>query len=178
MSFHSVAATDVEEIRHLFTVTFTDSESQQEGDLIGKLIYELITETVPMDWYGFMVEEEGSAVGAIIFSRLSFESDIEVFILAPVAVMTAYQGRGIGQSLIKYGIEKLRGMGVEMVVTYGDPSFYTKVGFQQITEETIQAPLTLSMPFGWMAQSLTGDVVDPISGPCRCVKALHKQVYW
>jgi hypothetical protein len=34
-----------------------------------------------------------------------------------------------------------------MVLTYGDPSFYCKVGFGVVTEKIVPAPLTLTMHY-------------------------------
>lgn len=43
--------------------------------------------------------------------------------MAPVAVGTAHQGKGIGQRLTTHGLDGLRQEGVNIVVTYGDPGF-------------------------------------------------------
>lgn len=178
MNLQPLNSSDAREIAQLFNTTFSESEGDEEGVLIGDLAYELIMEAESADRYGFVAVDEGKIVGAIIFSRLTFESDIEAFILAPVAVLTAYQGKGIGQKLIQYGIEQMRRSSVELLVTYGDPRFYCKLGFEPITEAMIQAPLTLSMPEGWLAQTLTGASLAPIPGRTQCVKALNKPVYW
>jgi len=34
------------------------------------------------------------------------------------------------------------------------------VGFQQISEDIVKAPLKLTQPEGWLAQSLQSDVID------------------
>jgi predicted N-acetyltransferase YhbS len=67
---------------------------------------------------------------------------------------------------------------VNVAVTYGDPSFYSKVGFQTLSENVIQAPLKLSMPFGWLGQSLTGDSIPNIDERPVCVKEFNDPVYW
>lgn len=167
-----------EEIKSLFTTVFSDSEGQSEGILIGNLAYELMTETDRKDLYGFVAIEDIKIIGCIFFSRLSFESDICAFILSPVAVHTEHQGKGIGQQLIKYGIMRLKDEGVELVMTYGDPDFYSKVGFKPVEEEIVKAPLPLTYPGGWLGQSLVSNSIDPIGGPSSCVKALGKPEYW
>ncbi len=63
-------------------------------------------------------------------------------------------------------------------MTYGDIRFYSKVGFTAINEERIQAPLTLSYPEGWLAQSLTGKAITPISGKPTCLEAIANPIYW
>jgi len=64
------------------------------------------------------------------------------------------------------------------VVTYGDPSFYSKVGFQPLSENVIQAPLMLSMPEGWLGQSLTKEPIPTVNDRPRCVKEFNDPVYW
>ena len=167
-----------EEIKSLFTAVFSDSEGQSEGILIGSLADELMTETDKKDLYGFVAIEHEKIIGCIFFSRLTFESSIRAFILSPVAVHTDHQGKGIGQQLINYGIKRLKDEGVELVMTYGDPDFYSKVGFKPVKEETIQAPIQLTYPEGWLGQSLVSNSVDPIAGQPSCVKALNKPEYW
>jgi len=60
---------------------------------------------------------------------LTFESEVNAFLLGPVAIHTSYQGKGIGQKLINFGLNTLKENGVELAFTYGDPNFYSKVGF-------------------------------------------------
>jgi len=166
------------EIKSLFTKVFSDSESESEGILIGNLAYELITETDKKDLYGFVATEHERIIGCIFFSRLTFESDICAFILSPVAVHTDHHGKGVGQKLINYGIKILKDEGVELIMTYGDINFYSKVGFNHVEEETIKAPLPLSYPEGWLGQSLVSNSVESIAGHSACVKALSKPEYW
>ena len=52
------------------------------------------------------------------------------------------------------------------------------MGFQQISEDIVKAPLKLTQPEGWLAQSLQSDVIDAMVGSSVCVKALNKQEYW
>jgi putative acetyltransferase len=165
-------------IKNLFTTVFSDSEGQSEGTLIGNLAYELMTETDSKDLYGFVAVEHEIIIACIFFSRLTFQSGIRAFLLSPVAVHTDYQGKGIGQQLINDGLKRLKDEGVELVMTYGDPNFYAKVGFHPVKEETIKAPLPLTYPEGWLGQSLMGNSVTPIAGRPSCVKALNKPAYW
>jgi len=101
-----------------------------------------------------------------------------VFILSPVAVKTDQQGKGIGQKLLKHGLDEIRNNGVQVAMTYGDPNYYSKVGFQQISEDFAQAPFKLTYPEGWLAQSLTGQSLEPILGASSCVAALNDPSIW
>ncbi|MGF1731782.1 GNAT family N-acetyltransferase [Photobacterium kasasachensis] len=178
MNYCQYEPSQTEEIIGLFTHTFSDSEGEAEGKLIGELVKELIETTDNNDLYVFVANDNNIVVGSILFTRLMFESDKQVFLLAPVAVRTDYQGQGIGQELIKVGLQAIKNQGTELAFTYGDPAFYSKVGFRQVTEEQFKAPLSLSYPHGWLAQSLTKQELTPIAGGSICVPAFNKQALW
>ncbi|WP_064608275.1 GNAT family N-acetyltransferase [Photobacterium sp. J15] len=167
-----------EEIKQLFCNTFSDSEGETEGKLIGDLAYDLIDITDSNDLFIFVATENKKIIGSIIFSRLTFETQISAFLLGPVAVQTAKHGKGVGQALINFGLQTLKDHGVQLAFTYGDPNFYSKVGFAHVSEEQIKAPLALTYPEGWLAQSLVSEKVAPIKGNSSCVEAISKPVYW
>jgi len=98
--------------------------------------------------------------------------------LAPVAVSTAYQGRGIGQTLIQFGLSELKNRSAGVAITYGDPAFYSKAGFQPLSEAVIQAPLPLSMPEGWLGQSLINKTLPILKSRPSCVQAFDNPDYW
>ncbi len=167
------------EIVALFTATFANSEGAEEGNLIGGLVREMLATLPEDDMTVFCALEDGALVGTIVFTRLSFPSDNRwVVLLSPVAVATSAQGRGVGQALIRHGLHRLRRDGVDVAVTYGDPSFYGRIGFQPVTELVVPAPLTLQFPVGWQAQSLTEQPLEPLPGPSRCVAPLDNPDLW
>jgi len=166
------------EIQALYTRTFTDSENREEGELIAQLVLNIMNETDEDDIYGFVAAENEQPIGCIFFTRLSFDSSVVAFLLSPVAVHTSYQGKGIGQTLINYGLEQLKTNAVGLAFTYGDPNYYSQVGFQQISEELIQAPFNLSQPQGWLCQNLNGGAIEAQPGRSRCVKAFADPDIW
>ena len=139
--FDHIGSTDEQTVCLFYESVFAESEGLDEGALIGGLVEELIKTTSKQDMHGYVALKEGELVGCIIFSRLIFDSNIQAFILSPVAVHSRYQGQGIGQALIQYGIEQLRAKGVELLMTYGDPNFYSKVGFLPVSVDTIRTSL-------------------------------------
>lgn len=168
----------IEEINKLFVKTFSDSEGESEGLVIGELTNNFMTSTDANDFYCFVATENDEIIGGVIFSRLTFKSDIKAYILSPMATSTKHQGKGIGQKLINFGLNILKENGVELAITYGDINFYSKVGFNVISEEIVKAPLKLSYPEGWLGQSLVSDKIDPIAGKSYCVEALNKPDLW
>lgn len=178
MNYAIYNSSQIKEIKQLFQQTFSDSEGETEGKVIGDLACNLMQQTKAKDLFVFVATEKEKIVASIIFSRLTFEDNTNAFLLAPVAVHTKYHGKGVGQALINFGLNILREQGVTLAFTYGDIRFYSKVGFSIINESIIKAPLPLSYPEGWLGQSLTGGEVQVIAGLTRCVKALNHKVYW
>ncbi len=178
MKYSKYNPSKVKEINDLFIKTFSDSEGKSEGLIIGELTNRFMTKTDANDFYCFVATEEDEIVGGVFFSRLTFESNIKAYILSPMATSTKYQGKGIGQKLINFGHNILKENGVELVITYGDINFYSKVGYNIISEEIVPAPLKLSYPEGWLGQSLVSDTIESIAGKSYCVEALNQADLW
>ena len=154
-----------------------------DGVSVEALAEDLVVSTPAVDICGFVALDGEEVVATIIFSRLTIEesrsSSSLSFLLSPVAVHTSYQGRGIGQGLIRFGLESLKTEGVKCVITYGDPGFYGKVGFRAISPDQVQPPFPLSQPLGWLGQNLVdADGIDSLKGKCRCVSAFNDPRYW
>lgn len=169
---------NTQEVITLFTDVFSDSETVEEGKLIGDLVGNMIATTESNDLFGFVAIAEDSIVGCIFFSRLTLPEDKVAFILSPVAIATKHQGKGLGQELINHGIAHLKSLNVDLLFTYGDPGFYSKLGFKHIGEDVIQAPLKLSHPEGWLAQSITDTPIVTMNGSSYCINALNDPRYW
>jgi putative acetyltransferase len=162
----------------LFKSVFATSDGKAEGALIGKLAADLFETTVDGDLFNYVAVDGDCVVASIFFTRLEFDNNCDSYILGPVAVRSDRQREGIGQALISHGLSDLTDRGVDFVLTYGDPNFYRKVGFQQISPATIKAPFRLSQPDGWLGQSLSGTSFETLTGSCTCVNAFKNPVYW
>ena len=167
-----------QEVIKLFTEVFSASENESEGQLIGDLVSDLIATTESKDLIGFVAISNNRIVGCIFFSRFVVPGDETAFLLSPVAVATSEQSTGIGQQLINYGRNHLKSLKVDLAFTYGDPGYYSKSGFNRISENIVKAPFELSQPEGWLAQSLDGNPVKAMRGSTKCVEALSDQKYW
>lgn len=168
-----------DQVALLFKRTFTDSEGAEEGAVIHDLAHALLTTTPEDALRVFVAEEDGTLTACAIFTRLRFASDPRAaFLLSPMAVATAHQGQGVGQELIRYALKTLRAEGVDVAVTYGDPNFYGRVGFEPVSTDTVPAPQPLNMPEGWIAQSLKDAPLTPLASPSVCVPALDRPDVW
>lgn len=179
MQFTSSSRDRAEELAALYRTTFTNSEGAEEGQLIGKLVEDILSTTAENDMFAFSAIKDGQIVGAIIFTRMTFaEDERTVFLLSPVAVATSHQGKGLGQELLRHGLDHLRENGVDIALTYGDINFYARVGFAQISEDIASAPQPLQYPQGWLGQSLDGQDFTPLKGASTCVPAFDNPQYW
>lgn len=178
MKFTEYSESDRQEIEVLFTRTFSNSEGESEGKLIGHLVHQLMKDTKTDDLFGFIATDQEQIVGCIFFTKLSFDSSTKAFMLSPVAVDTDHQGKGVGQKLIRFGIERLRELGVQLIFTYGDPNYYSKVGFEHVPQEIAEAPFALAHPEGWLGQSLDGGSIALPLGQAFCVGAFNDPRYW
>ncbi|MBE3639421.1 GNAT family N-acetyltransferase [Mangrovicoccus algicola] len=82
---------------------------------------------------------EDRIVGHVCFSR--FDVPPGWWVLAPVSVTTAYQNRGIGSELVRYGLDQARQQRAGAVVVVGNPDYYRRFGF------VFDGPAHLSSPY-------------------------------
>lgn len=75
---------------------------------------------------------DGVLVGHLLFSTLPVETPNRSFAavaLAPLAVLPAYQRRGIGAALVEEAHRRLRAAGEGLSVVLGDPAYYGRFGY-------------------------------------------------
>lgn len=165
-------------LQALFEAVFSASEGAEEGRALAALVSELANSIDNDQILCLGAFEHQQLIAAIFFSRLTVPDPVTIYMLSPVAVRTDQQGKGIGQTLINHGLNELKNRAVDIVVTYGDPAYYSRVGFQPITETRIQAPQPLAMPQGWQAQSLTTAPIPTITSKPTCVPPFNNPSYW
>jgi putative acetyltransferase len=75
---------------------------------------------------------EDQPAGHILFTQarlLNSPREIAISFMAPLAVVPKFQRQGVGDSLVKSGLELLSNSGVELVFVVGHPSYYPRHGF-------------------------------------------------
>ncbi len=99
---------------------------------------------------------EASLVGGVAFSPLTLEpivSGLHLAGLAPLAVLPAYQRRGIGSGLVQVGLQQCREQGVDAVFLVGEPEFYGKFGFGPASSFDIRCEFEVPDSY-WLAKEL------------------------
>jgi len=168
-----------QQITDVFYNSFSASEGRAEGELIRTLVANLLEDTPKPDMFIFAALHDNTVIGCAVFSRLTYTNDArDVLILSPMAIHPNHQNKGIGQTLLRESIALLKDHGIDVLMTYGDPNYYGKVGFLPVTEEVAPPPFPLSIPIGWIGQSLHGAKIAPLQGTCTCVSALNNPAIW
>ena len=168
-----------QQITDVFYNSFSASEGRAEGELIRTLVANLLEGTPKPDMFIFAALHDNTVIGCAVFSRLTYTNDArDVLILSPIAIHPNHQNKGIGQTLLRESIALLKDHGIDILMTYGDPNYYGKVGFLPVMEQVAPPPFPLSIPIGWIGQSLHGAKIAPLQGTCTCVSALNNPAIW
>ena len=108
-------------------------------------------------------------VGHIAFTKVTIESEdssFEAIALAPMAVLTAYQRKGIGSQLVKAGLEECHRLGQEIVVVLGHPDYYPRFGFIPARQKGIECEFEVSDE-AWMILELTEGILAGRTGTVK-----------
>lgn len=92
--------------REAIKLVHLDAFGEVEGPVVAKLALDLLTDETAQPVLALVAEERGAVVGSIVFSSVTIRGheDLVAYILAPLAVAQAAQGRGFGRALIGHGI--------------------------------------------------------------------------
>ena len=174
LDIREAAAADV---AHILAV-HRDAFGADEGPVIVDLLCRLLDDATGRPALSLVAEDNGQIAGHVLFTAATINRHEQVAaqIMAPLAVASAMQGRGIGTRLIESGLTILRERGTPIVMVYGDPAYYSRTGFT--AQHAIRAPHTLTHPQGWLAQALVDGALTKIEGRLSCADALNEPLYW
>src|SRR4030095_6758493 len=146
---------DIPAIHHINTAAFGQAN---EADLVDALRWHNAL-TISL-----IAVQDGRLVGHIAFSPVTITSDtatIEALGLGPMAVLPAYQRRGIGSKLVEAGLTACHHTPYGVVVVLGHPHYYPRFGFTPAQPLGIvwehdapeEAFMVQEMPEGSLAQT-------------------------
>ena len=99
-----------------------------------------------------VAEEDGRIVGQALFSLVTIDSRASAWHgLGPVAVAPDRQRQGIGQTLIREGLTRLRTIGAQGCVVLGDGRYYGRFGYRSpaaLHAAGLPAEHVFVLPFG------------------------------
>ena len=111
-----------------------------------------------------VAERDALIVGHVLFSRMDIEADGGALAgagLAPVSVVPGLQGQGIGDALIRAGIDALREQGVAISFVLGHQAYYPRFGYSPDLAARFASPF--AGPH-FMAMMLDSGAAWPLGG--------------
>ncbi len=86
-----------------------------------------------------VAEMDGRVIGHIAFSPVTISDGTPNWYgLGPVSVLPEHQRQGIGNTLIKEGLSRLKDMHAQGCCLVGHPDYYRKFGFKNISELVLE----------------------------------------
>ena len=165
----SAAKTYWEESLHLVETVFTESEDEESGKLVRRLVEEIRSKRFYLPELDLvMVDELDRVIGYAMFSRFHLEGKYEdrLLLLSPVAVKTELQRQHISKDLIEAGFEIAKKMGYEAILVEGNPRNYNPRGFETSHPHGIVAGPKIHLPAVecLMVKELVSGALDTIKG--------------
>ena len=108
-----------------------------------------------------VAETDGRIVGHILFTKIRIGTSTQLA-LAPLSVLPAFQGQGVGSALVRRGHQIARDLGYSYSVVLGSETYYPRSGYRPAESFGIEVPPGMP-PANFMAVRLRADA-QPIGG--------------
>lgn len=138
---------DYKDIIALILRSFKEGTDYSDGTDIIALVEEIRDSEYYIPELSFVAEMDGKIVGHFLFSKFPLSPEkiggyggaeaAEIVMLAPVSVHADYFHMGVGSTMLKLGIEKVKEYGYKGITVEGDYHFYNRVGFRTSSEYNI-----------------------------------------
>jgi putative acetyltransferase len=148
---------DIAGIRKVHEAAF---ETRAEADLVDAL------RDIKADIISLVAVRDVRIVGHILFSPVTLDVEgrtVTLLGLAPMAVLTQYQRKGIGSKLVEKGLAEGRAKSYPAVVVLGHPGYYPRFGFVPSVNYGITSEYDVP-PDVFMIKELQPGVLTGISG--------------
>ena len=147
LAIRETTAEDVEQILSLYPLAFPEEELRP---VVAALLNE---DTGVVSLAGF----DGDALIAhVLFSGCGTEANQGGALLAPLGVKPSHQRQGVGSSLVRAGIERLRKLDIRQVFVLGDPGYYRRFGFRPERRVLTPYPIPEDWADAWQSMVLGG----------------------
>lgn len=162
---------DVKTVHELLKTAFANvpESDQSEPDLVRRLR----DDPAYLPDLELVAESDDKVVGHILLTRVHIGhggATKEALTLAPVSVLPALQGRGIGAALIREAHRRATEAGYKLIVLVGHPGYYPRFDYQKASDYGIH----VSFPApdeAVMVHELVPDALDEYVGTIHFAEA-------
>ena len=111
---------------------------------------------------------ESRLVASVFFTKCTIDDQgRDVALLGPLAVLPAWQRKGIGSAIVRNGLKRLASRGIGHVFVLGDPAYYGRLGFAP--EHRIVTPYPIPPEWHDAWQSIKIGDAQALEGGTLCV---------
>ncbi len=113
-----------------------------------------------------VAESDAGIVGHILFSPMQLQEQnalVQIAGLAPMAVRTTHQNKGIGSALVEAGLDACKAAGYGLIAVLGHPAYYPRFGFSVAAQHGLQSTYDVP-PEVFMVKALQEGVLDSLTG--------------
>jgi len=110
--------------------------------------------------------EDGTVVGHLLLTPAGIDgaqADARALALAPMAVLPAFQGQGVGSALVRRAFDAARAHGFDAIIVLGHPGFYPRFGFRPASLWRVSCPFEVPDE-AFMAVELTEGALANAAG--------------
>ncbi len=117
-------------------------------------------------------------VGHVVFTTCSIVGRPEkVALLGPLAVAPAWQRQGVGNAIVRAGLQRMENAGAVQVYVLGDPAYYRRFGFEPDDGVAPPYPLPEEWRSAWQSLSLSGNKPH-LCGKLSVPQPWRRQALW
>lgn len=147
------------------------------------LVKELLKDETARPYLSLLALHQDKAVGHILFTHATLTESRHrpsMSILAPMAVVPAYQKQGIGARLIQKGCDILKTRHVQFVFVLGHPEYYKQHGFFPAIRAGLHPPYPIKEEHAdaWMVKELSAVKGESYEGKIQCSRTLNQPELW
>ena len=153
------------------------------GETEAGLVRAIVADPSAQPLLSLLAVEAEDALGHVLFTPARIAgsgADAAMAILAPLAVVPAAQGKGIGSRLVEAGLMRLAERGIALVFVLGDPAYYRRFGFTPARPLGFAAPYPLPDEYleAWRVRALRDQAPGQPRGTVVCCDSLMKPELW
>ena len=176
ITIRAESPSEFETIREMVRRTFAEHTSYSDGEAEVALIDEMRQSRYYRPELAFVALLNGQIVGHFMFTDFPLsptpqggydpEAKCDLLMLAPVAVHADFYHQGIGETMLRKGLEIAKALDYKGINVEGDPNFYHRFGFVTSTNYSIHATsgFPLENPACMMVQESRPGSLSGVSG--------------